>query len=65
MIEVGADQLEGARAARDYRWSVGRNNGQGEGGGGNSWLVGGGQWELESVVAGQQQQPCLPCHRAV
>ena len=41
MIEVGTDQLEGAGAGRDYGWSVGRNYRQGEGGGGNSWPVGG------------------------
>ena len=48
MIEVGADQLEGAGAGRDYGWSVGRNYGQGEGGGGNSWPVGGnsGSWRV-------------------
>ena len=48
MIEVGADQLEGAGAGRDYGWTVGANYGQGEGGGGKSWPVGGdsGSWRV-------------------
>ena len=32
MIEIGADQLEGAGAGRGYGWTVGGNYQQGEGG---------------------------------
>ena len=48
VIDVSADQLEGAGAGRDYCWSVGRNYRQREGGGGNIWPVGGnsGSWRV-------------------
>ena len=50
VIEVGADQLKGAGAGRDYGWSEGRNYGQGEGGGGYSWPVGGNSGSLRVLL---------------